>query len=132
MFGDDMEKKVCRECKQEKDISEFYGPYLYPSGVYWHENRCKECATTYRKKHQKDRGRRTRKKIVAVRNSLKQKPCADCGIQYPPHIMQFHHLVPSQKHKELSAIKSIKALMRESEKCIVLCANCHAIREFVK
>lgn len=128
-----MGTKVCRECGEEKGLNEFYGPY--PSMLKHkitkdgYENRCKLCCNIYNKKHQKERGRKQRKKIVALRNSLKQKPCADCGVQYPSYIMQFHHLDPSKKYKELSHIDSVKALMREVEKCIVLCANCHAIRE---
>ena len=64
-----------------------------------------------------------------MKDKLKSVPCVDCGVQYPPYVMQFHHLDPSKKYKEISAIKSVKALMREVEKCIILCANCHALRE---
>ena len=67
-----------------------------------------------------------------MKDGLKSVPCTACNTQYPPYIMQFHHPDPSKKHKNISAITSIKALMREIEKCVILCANCHEITELEK
>lgn len=74
------------------------------------------------KKHQ-------RRKVEFV-NSLKDKPCFDCGKRYPPYVMHFDHRDPSTKYKSVSAMKcrSYDAIKREAEKCDVVCANCHAVR----
>ena len=46
--------------------------------------------------------------------------------------MHFHHLDPNKKHKDISRMRTIKAIKREAEKCIILCANCHVEREWGK
>ena len=106
--------KICSQCHREKDIVEFYSGF-----------QCKECKREYAAKNQKIR----RQKIVEFRNSLKGVPCLRCGTQYSPYIMQFHHKDPPQKHKNLSAIKTIKQMIREAKKCIIVCATCHEIIE---
>lgn len=70
-----------------------------------------------------------RKKVV---NSAKEKPCADCGIQYPYYVMQFDH-VTGKKTAGVSRLKQSAAkstVLKEIEKCEVVCANCHAERSF--
>jgi len=49
--------------------------------------------------------------------------------------MQFHHLDPSKKVDNVSAMArgySLKKIAAEMSKCIVLCANCHAIETFTQ
>ena len=55
--------------------------------------------------------------------------CEICG--YDRHIgaLQFHHRDPSQKRFGLSrqgVTRSLNAAREEAQKCILLCANCHA------
>ena len=118
-----MEKKICNTCKQEKFIDEFHKLKISSDG---HLGRCKLCQAEYSITHRQARV----KKANSLRNSLKNVPCAMCGIRYPPYIMQFHHKVPLQKHRALSKITSIKQMKLEAEKCIILCANCHIEREW--
>lgn len=42
--------------------------------------------------------------------------------------LEFHHLDPTQKDFGISKTltKSFKALTEETDKCILLCSNCHA------
>ena len=117
-----METKVCSTCREEKKLDDFYADPRYLDGYM---GQCKQCKRGYGSRHEPIR----KKRIKALKDSLKNVPCSDCGIQYPPYIMQFHHMVPSRKYKDISAVFTVKALMREIEKCIILCANCHAVRE---
>jgi len=117
-----MEKKVCGKCGEEKALSSFLPARTTPDG---YGNVCDPC----RRKRLAKTARAKRKEVRKLKDKLKSVPCGDCNVQYPPYIMQFHHIDPSKKHKDVSAIHSIKELMREIEKCIILCANCHALRE---
>jgi hypothetical protein len=62
--------------------------------------------------------------------SFKNVPCADCGIKYPPYVMQFDH-VRGVKLFNIGSTgrgKSREALEEEIAKCEVVCANCHMER----
>lgn len=60
---------------------------------------------------------------------LKSAPCTDCGIKYPPYVMDFDH-VKGQKVRGVSQILRYgeAAMMAEIKKCELVCANCHRIR----
>ena len=64
--------------------------------------------------------------------AAKDRPCADCDVQYPYYVMQFDHLPGEVKTFDIGAFGSrwvsITALRREIAKCEVVCANCHAER----
>jgi hypothetical protein len=58
--------------------------------------------------------------------------CQLCG--YDEHLaaLQFHHLDPSRKSFGLSMrgfTRSFERMRAEAEKCLLLCANCHAAVE---
>lgn len=65
--------------------------------------------------------------------SLKRKPCMDCGIEYPPYVMDFDH-VRGVKEFPISegVMKSSIRILLEVAKCDVVCANCHRIRTFTR
>lgn len=55
--------------------------------------------------------------------------CALCGFDQHPAALQFHHLDPKRKEFHLSQgglTRSIARIRAEADKCILLCANCHA------
>lgn len=62
----------------------------------------------------------------------KARPCADCGIQYPPYVMHFDHRPGETKIANVSSAQvllgTMERLMAEIAKCDVVCANCHAER----
>lgn len=64
-------------------------------------------------------------------NACKSRACLDCGIRYPPYVMQFDH-VRGRKVKAVATLArdsvSIDRLSAEMAKCDVVCANCHAER----
>lgn len=69
---------------------------------------------------------------MALLNDLKTAPCADCGVAYPPWVMQFdHHPDRGEKGFAIGAQRTnvgLARLLAEIAKCDVVCANCHALR----
>jgi hypothetical protein len=68
-------------------------------------------------------------------NTLKSGPCRDCKIDYPPYVKDWHHLDPTTKSFGLGRGRfrnSREKILEEIAKCILLCANCHRIREYGK
>lgn len=83
----------------------------------------------YDRTHLKEkRERRSRRKEWF--NSLKAKPCADCGKQYPSYVMQFDHLNGKEFQLSQGYWKTKETILREVAKCEVVCANCHMERTF--
>lgn len=68
---------------------------------------------------------RDKKRIII--DNLKSVPCADCGVSYPPYIMQFDHRPDKTKFKNVSNMwsYSIARILEEASKCDIVCANCH-------
>ena len=64
--------------------------------------------------------------------------CQHCGYGKCEGALQFHHLNPTEKEFTLSEINlndtnfSIKKLFSEVDKCILLCANCHAEEHYIE
>jgi transposase len=55
--------------------------------------------------------------------------CAECGYDAYLGALQFHHIDPGEKEFALSSqglTRSLERVRREAEKCVLLCANCHA------
>jgi len=74
------------------------------------------------------RHRKMRDDKRALLDKAKDVPCKDCGIRYPPYVMDFDH-VRGKKFKTLGHLKgSVAVLLREIAKCEVVCSNCHRIR----
>lgn len=72
---------------------------------------------------------------IALRDyvlAAKARPCMDCGVSYPSHVLQFDH-VRGKKLFNLSSswmTKSLRLIREEIEKCEIVCANCHSERTF--
>lgn len=97
------------------------------------------CECKYCGKEVNDRGRtqcgscsvsKRRWKVKYDLVTSKGGECSRCGWDKHPAALQFHHTDPSTKEFNLSA----NTLLREKgnyeeelSKCILLCANCHAI-----
>ena len=65
-----------------------------------------------------------RQKRLLVINSLK-KSCQICG-ERDPRCLDFHHRNPSEKTVGIAWGRAgLDTLLKEIEKCDVLCANCH-------
>lgn len=58
-------------------------------------------------------------------------PCADCGVSYPPYVMQFDHIVDGKRANIADMVRngySLENIQTEIDKCELVCANCHAER----
>lgn len=121
--------KICSKCKQEKELTEF-NKHRY--GVTsW----CKECVRNRSKQHYEENEislKEKRKLYVQQRrewfNEFKKTlKCIKCGEN---HIacLDFHHRDPKQKEFSIAGAVSHsnkEKVIKELEKCDVLCANCH-------
>lgn len=128
--------KVCNECNIEKELTEFdskkSGKYL--SGY------CKECRRNKIKAHYrnnveyyKEKARRNKDKCnISYINYKKSLSCEDCKMSFKdePYLCDFHHLNPEEKEFNIAEKHDLilSTLLKEIEKCIPLCANCHKRR----
>lgn len=88
---------------------------------------CKKCKIINKKTNTKRVIEwRRRKKLILV--EYKGGKCQICGYNKSLEALQFHHLNPEEKDFALSQknIKSIEKSKKEADKCILVCANCHA------
>lgn len=130
--------KNCSKCKLAKPVSEFYKNKSKPDG---YGNMCKDCmrdyGNTYSKTDkgreiQKEMKRRKRERALNLIKEAKNKPCADCGNEYPHYVMDFDHLGNEEKLFNIGNTSerplSLTRLQTEIDKCDVVCSNCHRIR----
>lgn len=67
-----------------------------------------------------------------IRDS-KTKPCMDCGNSFPFYVMHFDHVRGTKKFELSKArMRSLEAIEEEMAKCDVVCANCHAVRTWLR
>ena len=83
------------------------------------------CSSTCKSRYTVRRNRlRTRAKLIERAGGC----CSVCGYSKCPQALQFHHLDPSIKEFKLGSGKtySWKRMTEEADKCVLVCANCHA------
>ncbi len=57
------------------------------------------------------------------------QPCADCGLTYPPAVMEFDHTGDNKARNVMSMAGYTKErILAEIAKCEVVCGNCHNLR----
>lgn len=109
---------VCNRCNKRLPKNEFY---LRKDGCLA-QKVCKECVRE-----------KERIKYHSYQEKLneykKNHPCMKCGCN-KFYLIDFHHINPSEKEYNISDNSHAKfeTLLKEIEKCIPLCSNCH--REF--
>lgn len=126
-----MSAKVCSRCKNEKSVDEFCKSSRAKDG---RQPACKTCmadswrrSRNKRKTHyntvQKDR---TTRNVQLIQQWKSQRGCHVCG-ETAWCCLDLHHLDPSVKEANPSDLMyvSVQSFLKEAEKCIVLCSNCH-------
>lgn len=105
-------QKRCLQCGQIKFVSDFYDKRQI----------CKECT----KENERIKYHKKKEQVIEYKSGLRCKKCGENRF----YLLDFHHLDPSQKDYTISHNSRIKFenLMKEIDKCILLCSNCH--REF--
>jgi hypothetical protein len=95
---------------------------------------CKECRKIYIREHYQknkqkyiDKARESNHRLKEWFRELKRNlACERCGEK---HIacLEFHHVDPSKKDFQVGGMATWgrKRLLKEIDKCVVLCANCH-------
>jgi hypothetical protein len=93
------------------------------NGVLYYRHVCKSCYGSIKKSY---RGQ-VRDKYLQYKST---KKCERCGFS-DPRALTFHHRSRDDKDFTVSEIgksgKSFESILKEIEKCDVLCANCHSI-----
>ena len=117
-----MEYNICRKeifmkcyvCNQECELSEL-------SNIHGKYGTCDKC------KHYEPPQKRKR---MAITTYKLEHGCQNCGYNKCADALQLHHKDPKTKTDALSRMVmqgySLDRIMQEANKCIVLCANCHA------
>lgn len=107
--------KICSKCGDTKKLTEFYknGSTLHS----W----CKTC----NKENTITRQRNLKKKCVEYLGGK----CASCKGVYHPAVYDFHHKDPDKKDFSLSkrSTTNFQNIVKELDKCLLLCSNCHRI-----
>ena len=86
--------------------------------------RCARCNTAA----VSERRREVKRQLVAEAGGC----CKICGFEDHPSALQFHHVDPQTKEFHLGhqgITRSIARMRAEAKKCVLLCANCHALVE---
>lgn len=127
----------CGRCQEEKPMSDFAWRRKAKGQL---DNYCRRCRAAYKQQHYAANKERyvtlamQRKKRLALERAeflmeyFRSRPCADCG-EDDPLVLEFDH-----KDDKLFTIarglrdRSWETLLREMEKCDVVCANCHRRR----
>ena len=110
----------CSKCRRDLPADDFSTDNKAPTRGF-RSYMCRECDAT----RAFLRWKRNRQLI----HEVKYVPCADCGVRYPAHIMQFDH-VRGKKEFDIGAGhgRALQKLKDEMAKCDVVCANCHEDR----
>ena len=107
-----MEKIIIKECKKH-GLTEYV---LRNDGRY----RCKKCSVEAVQR------RREKLKLLAV--EYKGGKCEVCGYKKGVNALEFHHIEKKKKEfgvGENGYTRSIEAIKKELDKCILVCSNCH-------
>jgi hypothetical protein len=132
--------KRCNTCQVEKPLGEFHKNARSKDGRI---GKCKPCQAEYHRNHYlenpkmyKDKARRReikhRAELDVMIHEIKDHPCMDCGVKYPPYVMDFDHRDPTQKTENVSMMRvtgfNKQRVLEEIAKCDLVCANCHRVR----
>lgn len=125
--------KKCSKCEEEKPLTEFHKRKGRKCGV----SKCKRCVAKYHKEWYGE-NKESRLKTAAILrdksrlllwNYLKDKSCADCG-ERNPIALEFDHISDDKTANISYMILSTgwENVLKEINKCEIVCANCHSIR----
>jgi hypothetical protein len=96
---------------------------------------CKRCNSELRSRKQYNRivKKKTRRILKVYYRQLLGGKCAKCGYDKAPFALDWHHVEPEHKQNHMpyiidAAVGNQDRIIKELDKTILLCANCH--REF--
>lgn len=113
----DPDPRICKICENQ-----FYG-FIWDNRVF-----CYDCSPRGSSVADAHRSQKRAMKHLLV--EYKGGKCVECGYDKCEGSLQFHHLNEKDKDFTLSNIKpnaiTMSELYEEVDKCVLLCANCHA------
>lgn len=113
-FAGGYRRSYCLECWKEKNRE---------YRKIWFNNHKKECIA----QNNISKKERVKNHILHI-NNLKIK-CSICGYNKCKSALDFHHKDISKKEYNISIMiqrgHSLQKILKEIEKCIVVCSNCH-------
>ena len=128
----DEDTKQCFKCKEIKPLSEFYKQAK--KGVKGRQSYCKACSTKRRVQYYKDNQEREnrlekeRRKLIQKKwkEWKSDKVCILCG-EDESVCLDLHHISPDEKDYNISTMIgfSFERMLKEADKCIIVCSNCH-------
>ena len=121
----------CNRCNKFLQYSKF--SKLDCTGNFGHNYYCKSCVINYNRAHgyQSKACKTASEKYHANRKhfiDLFGGKCSRCGFSDGYWALQFHHVHPTRKlynPNKLMHMSNREKSLRELNKCILLCANCH-------
>ena len=129
--------KVCKKCLIEKEIEDFS---FKDKKVGKRQAYCKECFISLRKEsykknknHYLGKAKNRKKEIVDWYVEIKKTmKCQKCGFSHPA-ALDFHHKNENEKEYDVSQLVrngNKDKILKEIEKCIILCSNCYRIHHY--
>ena len=131
------EVKQCSKCKRILPYNNFRWRNKAQGKLH---SQCKDCEKERDKQHYKESLERQQKILgTAIQQKARNQEiiedyktcgCQKCGDQRS-YVLDFHHKDKKLKENQVSYLAksaSVENLIKEIEKCVVLCSNCH--REF--
>ena len=70
-----------------------------------------------------------------ILDRLRDVPCVDCGLRFPPCAMDFDHRDPAMKRYCVTRMigrAGTARILAEAAKCDIVCANCHRSRTLTR
>lgn len=123
--------KSCTKCKAVKEFDQFCKNKNTKDG---YQSACKMCMNiAYNISRKKKQGHyqevaaaRGHAMTARMRAWKSEMGCLVCREKYP-QCLELHHLDPSTKEADPASLRlaSWDTFLKEAEKCVVLCANCH-------
>lgn len=130
-----MDTKICTICKEELPKTDEFFAARYDRKEKAFQSNCRNCQKIYRKEHyekNKDKyiakAKTHNKKVYDWFQEIRKEfKCSSCG-ESRWWVLDFHHLNPKEKDNNIAHIihyGSKNRVLREMEKCSILCSNCH-------
>jgi transcription elongation factor Elf1 len=128
----------CHSCREKLTLENFYKDKSKPSGYKF---KCKRCVKgdprrkgwkkKYRDKYRPVKRKKRRERLLKEYNEYKKMlECLRCGFNEHIAALHFHHTDPETKEynvNDKAGKVTLETLMKEIEKCVVLCSSCHSI-----
>ena len=128
--------KKCSCCKETKSFEDFNKSKTEKDG---RQNFCRYCSNKHRKQYYLQNKEKETKRIKKRDEDLRKwlfeyksnQSCKKCGFNKHAAALDFHHRDPLQKDitisKMISDSYSKENILKEIQKCDILCSNCHRI-----